>query len=315
MSNDFTTQTAELVFPPVTVEAPTPYSSLVEVDVAALSHQGKVRTNNEDHFLVFRTGRFLESIQTNLPDGDMPARSEEIGYGMVVADGMGGTKGGEVASRLAIKTLINLALQLPDWIMRVDDKMAREAMKRATHRYKQVDAAIGRQAAEDPELSGMGTTMTAAYSIGADLFIIHVGDSRAYLLRDGRLHQLTRDQTLVQTLVDLGELTPEGASSHPLRHVLTHALGLHQGRVSVEAQRCKLRDGDYLLVCTDGLTEMVRNEQISQLLLRGLPAKDDCQSLVDLALQNGGKDNVTVALARYSLPAKPARVEPSGALG
>jgi serine/threonine protein phosphatase PrpC len=96
-------------------------------------------------------------------------------------------------------------------------------MKRATMRYKQVDAEIGRQAAEDPKLMGMGTTMTAAYSIGADLFVIHVGDSRAYLLRDGRLHQLTRDQTLVQTLVDLGELTPEGASSHPLRHVLTHA--------------------------------------------------------------------------------------------
>jgi hypothetical protein len=91
--------------------------------------------------------------------------------------------------------------------------------------------------------------------------VIHVGDSRAYLLRDGRLHQLTRDQTLVQTLVDLGELTPEGASSHPLGHLLTHALGLHHGRINVEAQRLKLRDGDCLLVCTDGLTEMAANER------------------------------------------------------
>jgi PPM family protein phosphatase len=304
MNDDFTTQTAEIVLPPANLETPRPYSSLVEIDVAGLSHQGKVRPNNEDHFLVCRTGRFLETLLTNLPEGEMPARSDEIGYGMVVADGMGGTKGGEVASRLAITTMINLVLQLPDWIMRVDDKMARIAMKRATLRYKQVDAEIGRQAAEDPNLSGMGTTMTAACSIGNDLFVIHVGDSRAYLLRDGRLHQLTRDQTLVQTLVDLGELTPEGASSHPLRHVLTHALGLHHGRVKVEAQRLKLREGDCLLVCTDGLTEMVADEQISQVLLRAQPAAEVCQKLVDLALEKGGKDNITLIIARYHLPAK-----------
>jgi PPM family protein phosphatase len=304
MSDDFTTQTAEIVLPPEKLEAPEPYSSLVDVDVAGLSHQGKVRLNNEDHFLICRAGRFLETVLTNLPEDDLAARSEEIGYGMLVADGMGGTEGGEVASRLAITTMMNLILQLPDWIMRVDGKFAQEAMKRATLRYKQVDAEIGRQAAEDPKLMGMGTTMTAAYSIGADLFVIHVGDSRAYLLRDGRLHQLTRDQTLVQTLVDLGELTPEGASSHPLRHVLTHALGLHQGRVKVEAQRLKLRDGDCLLVCTDGLTEMAPNEQISQVLLRAEPAADGCRNLVDLALEKGGKDNITVIIARYRLPAK-----------
>ena len=115
-----------------------------------------MRLNNEDHFLIFQAGRFLKTVLTNLPEEDMSARSEEIGYGMVVADGMGGTEGGEVASRLAITTMMNLILQLPDWIMRVDDKLAREAMKRATMRYKQVDAEIGRQAAEDPRIDGNG---------------------------------------------------------------------------------------------------------------------------------------------------------------
>jgi serine/threonine protein phosphatase PrpC len=284
-------------------EPPPPFSSLVQVEVAALSHPGKVRPNNEDHFLVGRTGRYLEVLTTNLPEGEVAARSEETGYGLVVADGMGGVEGGEVASRLAIRTLVNLVLHVPDWILRLDDdERVDETMQRASRRYRQIDAALSRYAAADPKLSRMGTTMTLAYSLGADLFIVHVGDSRAYLCRAGQLRQLTRDQTLAQAMVDMGVLTRKEAASSRLRHVLTCVLGQNGGDVQVEVQRLALADGDCLLLCTDGLTEMVADAQIAEVLGRSGTADETCRTLTDLALEHGGRDNVTVLVARYRFP-------------
>jgi protein phosphatase len=283
--------------------APTrPFSSLVRVEVAALSHAGKVRPNNEDHYLVVRLGRYLDVRLTSLPEGETPGRCEETGHGFVVADGMGGAEGGEVASRLAISTLVNLVLQVPDWILLLDDTRAQETMKRMTRHYRKVDAEIGRRARQDRMLAGMGTTMTLAYSLGADLFIVQVGDSRAYLHRKGKLRRLTRDQTLVQTLLDLGQITPTEAASHPLRHILTQALGGHGQDVKAEVQRLKLGDGDCLLLCTDGLTEMVTDDLIARVLRKTGGVKEDCRTLVDLALQRGGRDNVTVIVARYRFP-------------
>ena len=285
-----------------TADADPPFSSLVKVDIGALSDTGKVRPVNEDHFLVGNSGRYLDVTMTNIPEGALPLRSEEKAYGMVVADGMGGAAAGEVASREAISTLINLVLDLPDWILRLDERTTKAAMNRAAYRYKQVDAAISEQAEQDPRLSGMGTTLTVAFSLGEDLILTHVGDSRAYLLRKGRLQQLTRDQTLVQALIDIGEITPEEASSHPMRHILTQALGQHKGKVNVEVQRIRLRDGDWLLLCTDGLTEMVPDDQILKLLDQPQSAESACRKLVDLALENGGRDNVTVIAAHYDFP-------------
>src|SRR5262245_49787952 len=283
--------------------APTrPFSSRVRVDVAALSHAGKVRPNNEDHYLVVRLGRYLDVRLTSLPEGEAPGRSEETGHGFVVADGMGGAEGGEVASRLAISTLVNLVLQVPDWILLLDEIRAQETMKRMARHYRKVDAEIGRRAREDRMLAGMGTTMTLAYSLAANLFIVQVGDSRAYLHRKGKLRRLTRDQTLVQTLLDLGQITPTEAASHPLRHILTQALGGHGKDVKAEVQRLQLADGDCLLLCTDGLTEMVPDDLVARVLRKTGGVEEDCRTLVDLALQRGGRDNVTVIVARYRFP-------------
>jgi protein phosphatase len=266
-----------------------------------------VRPNNEDHFLVARVGRYLEVQQTNLPAGDVPVRSDETVHGMIVADGMGGAEGGELASRLAIRTLIDLVLNVPDWILRLDEVQTEEILRRAMRRYRQVDAVLSWHAEGDPTLSRMGTTMTLAFSLGVDLFVVHVGDSRAYLLRQGQLRQLTRDQTLVQVLVDSGQLTREEAATHRLRHVLVYALGRHHGNIPVEVHRLQLADGDGLMLCTDGLTEMVADTQIAEVLGRPGTAEETCRTLVDLALEQGGKDNVTVIVARYRLP-DPARL-------
>jgi protein phosphatase len=280
-------------------------SPAAQVDLAALSHPGKVRPNNEDHFLVVRFHRALQTLLTNLPEGLVPLRAEEAGYGLVVADGLGAKAAGEVASRSAIGTLINLALATPDWVLTGGGPEIERVMQRMAERYRRVDAALREQAAADPSLAGMGTTMTLACSLGADLVLAHVGDSRAYLLRGGALHPLTRDHTLVRELVDRGVVRPEQAARHPLRHFLTRALGGAGGEIDAEVQRVSLADEDQLLLCTDGLTDLVDPATIGA-ILRGAASSDGaCQALVELALQEGGKDNVTVVLARYRFAPEP----------
>jgi protein phosphatase len=275
-------------------------AATVRADLAGLSDVGRVRPNNEDHFLVVRFDRALQTLLTNLPEGLIPPRAEEVGYGMVVADGMGGMAAGEVASRLAIRTLVDLALSTPDWVLKKGTPEIERVMQRMAERYRRVDEALRDEAQADPDLSGMGTTMTLACSIGSDLVLAHVGDSRAYLMRDGELHLLTRDHTLVQELVDRGVVRPENASTHPFRHVLTRYLGGGKGNlITEEVQRVSLADGDQLLLCTDGLTDMVDAAAVKTVLRSSASADDACQALVDLALQQGGRDNVTVVLARY----------------
>lgn len=284
-------------------EWPEPYSSLVRVDVCGLSHPGKVRPNNEDHFLIGRFGRFWETMQTNLPADAVPPRSEETGYGMVVADGMGGRAAGEEASRLAITALVNLFLHTPDWILRVENEaLSDEVARRAAERYEEVNQALVREADDVPGLTGYGTTMTLAYSLGRELFVAHLGDSRAYLLSRGRLQQLTRDHTMAQALVDYRYIDRKQAATHRLRHVLTHALGDHGRQIQPDVTRVALADDDRLLLCTDGLTEMVGDEVIAETLAGGEPAEAVCRRLVDRALEAGGTDNVTAVVARYRLP-------------
>jgi protein phosphatase len=274
----------------------------VQVDVAGLSHPGKVRPNNEDHFLVLRFGRFLEPLATNLPAGQAPSRFEDVGYALAVADGMGGHAAGEEASKLAITTLVSLVLNTPDWFLRMDDpSSAEEVMRRATERFGQIDRALAAEAAEDPRLHGFGTTMTLAASLGRDLLLAHVGDSRAYLFRKGTLYQLTRDHTLVRELYEAGMIVTALAATQHLRHLLTRHLGANKG-AEPDVQRLALVDGDCLLLCSDGLSEMVRNVEIAEVLAGGGASEAMSQRLVDRALAAGGKDNVTVIVAQYRAP-------------
>jgi protein phosphatase len=297
--------TAEWFFPGVSIRAsrPQPFTSLVRVDLAGLSHTGKVRQNNEDHFLVARFGRFLESLSTNLPQAVMPQRSEEIGYAMVVADGIGGNAKGEVASELAIRTLVNLALNTPDWILMLEDEaLFKEIERRAIERWSDVNQMMAEQVQEDPSLEGYGTTMTYGFSLGKDLFLAHMGDSRAYLLRQERLHQLTRDHTMAQAMADQQIISQREIATHRWRHVLTKALGSRSG-VEPDVQWLMLEDGDRLLLCTDGLTDMLPDSRIAETLLASETAAKACDRLIEDALEAGGKDNVTAIVARYAIPA------------
>jgi protein phosphatase len=306
--------TAEYALPPTPDEAPSPPvpSQCIKVTLGGLSHPGTVRPNNEDHFLVASFGRWLGAMMTNLPDDFVPRPHEECGYAMLVADGMGGMAAGEVASRSAIGSLFQLVAGTPDWIMTADRRQAEEVMQRMAERFRQIDRLLQRQSRSDPALAGMGTTMTLACTFGLSLILCHIGDSRAYLFRGGRLDQLTRDMTLVQVMLDAGLITTADAAGHRLRHMLTQCLG-GGGEVKADVHYLPLEPGDRLLLCTDGLSEMVPDARIADVLAAAAPPQETCQALVDAALAAGGRDNVTVVLADFRVdepdggpPAPPA---------
>ena len=288
---------------------PDTISSRTQVDLGACSEVGHVRANNEDCFLVARLERSLNTLLTNLPAGDLPIKQAEIAYAMLVADGIGGAVAGEVASRTAITKLVELALETPDWHMRLDNEGANEVLARTDQRIRKLRDALIERAATDPSLAGMGTTMTLALSHGPNLIIVHVGDSRAYLFHEGKLHQLTRDQTLAQDLAELGVIRPEHVAKHHSRHVLTGAIATRGDEAQAEFHQAWLADGDQVLLCTDGLNEMVTDAAIAEVLAEPGSASDACRALVDLALAGGGVDNVTVVLARYRIPKEQEKAE------
>ena len=303
MRTDSDEDTAEFSLPaPPDDRSPRSISALVQVDLGGLSDPGKVRPNNEDHFLVARFDRGMRTLLTNLPPGHVPDHCGETAYALLVADGVGGHSGGEVASRTAVSVLVDLVLRTPDWVLRLDESWLEEVRQRMERRFQQVQEALIGQAREDLTLSGMGTTMTLACSLGADLLLVHAGDSRAYLFRHNQLYRLTCDHTIAQSLADVGAIRPEEVATHPLRHVLTNVLGSSGDSVRVDCHDLRLVDGDQILLCTDGLTDLVPHAAIQEVLQSAGTAADACRALVDLALEAGGKDNVTVVLGRYQIP-------------
>jgi PPM family protein phosphatase len=279
-----------------------PISSTVDVDLFALSHQGHVRKRNEDHYLVVHGGRYLETVFSNVSENQTGYRFEETAYAMIVADGVGGEPSGEVASQEAIINLLELALRTPDWQFRWGQKEKNTVMWRMQDRFRQVNAALLQRADSNLALSGMCTTMTAALSHGRDLVIGHVGDSRAYLLRQGKLARLTRDHTLAEQLLSEGEDIQNDSLLKALGNVLMQALGGSQSDFRPDVTHFTLEDKDQVLLCTDGLTEMVDDFLITSILSGAESAQSACRKLVELALVGGGRDNVTVVVARYSIP-------------
>lgn len=244
-----------------------------DVELANSSDAGSVRTENEDYFL------YCE------PDDDEEfARRGRL---MILTDGMGGHNGGAEASRLAAEIL-------RDAFLRGDAPEPRAVLIEG---FQRAHAAIRSHAAENDELRGMGTTCCAVILRHGKLYLGHVGDSRIYLLRDGVANQLTEDHTLVARMVRDGLLTPEQASQHEQRNVLTQALGMDSDTVSADFPPDPLEvvPGDIVLMCSDGLHGMVNAREIA-LTAAGQPLRDACQELVALANARGGPDNITVQM-------------------
>lgn len=279
-----------------------PASMQVTVDVGAATHAGHVRPNNEDCYLVARASRLLETLLSNLRAGDVPLPAAERSYGFVVADGMGGQAAGEVASRLALRAVVDHVLSTPDWIMRDASHHSVQIEERIAQRFAAADKSVQEQGRLHPQWFGMGTTMTLAVSSGLELFLGHVGDSRAYLMRDGQLERLTRDHSYAQALADSGMISQREVATNWFRNVLLRSLGGGEARADV--QHLSLQCGDQLLLCTDGLTDLVAAGPIGEILRAASGAQAACDQLVQTALAAGGKDNVTVIVARFATPAK-----------
>ena len=246
------------------------------IEIASLTDVGLQRTNNEDSYLYWE------------PESDDDFRRK--GRLAIVADGMGGYEGGQEASRLAVET-VRLVYENS---LATNPQSSLVAAMAAAHEN------IQRYALEHPDLSGMGTTCTALAIVGEQLYFAHVGDSRLYLIRDKAVSRLTRDHSYVGRLVESGIVRSEDAESHPQRHILTAALG--SGRdvePDIPQQPLALETGDNLVLCTDGLWSLVGEQELARTVQSNSPAAA-CRALVNLALERGGPDNITLLVLRIS---------------
>lgn len=262
--------------------------------------KGQVRANNEDQFLVARLSKSLQIVQSSLPQ-PKTRQSADCSHLFIVADGMGGHAAGEQASALAIDSVENYVLEALKWFAHKqgedDDQLLadfRQALGLAHERVRH-------EALEHPELYGMGTTLTLAYSLNDQLYVAHVGDSRCYLFRDRILYSITQDHTLVEEMVRKGVLSAEEAVHHRWRHVITSTVGGESAKVRIDVHRLHLQPGDIVLLCSDGLTEMQTGDDIAAILQAAADPQAACEQLIAAANAAGGKDNITAVVAAFSV--------------
>jgi protein phosphatase len=217
----------------------------------------------------------------------------------LVADGMGGHQAGEHASALAVVAIEQFTLNTFKWFFDSNGADAHRVLAQFQTAIRQADARILEEATEHPELLGMGTTVTMAFQLDAQLCVVHVGDSRAYLYGDDGLYQLTHDHTVTAEMVRQGTLQPEQVAQHRLRHVITNVVGGNETGVDVEAHALDVHAGDRLVLCSDGLTEMVTDEAIAAILDAEADPERACTKLVALANEAGGRDNITILIVRF----------------
>ncbi|MFL5338660.1 MAG: Stp1/IreP family PP2C-type Ser/Thr phosphatase [Gemmataceae bacterium] len=263
-----------------------------------LTDPGRVRPSNEDQFLVAELAKAMRVQYASLPQ-PKTQYADERGYLFIVADGMGGHQAGEQASALAVQTVEAFTLNTLKWFFRLKGAEEQDILKEFHAALQQADATVCREAAQHPELAGMGTTVTIAYTFGSRLFLVHVGDSRCYLFRAGQLFRLTHDHTLVEEMLRRGLIQLEEAAHHRLRHVVTNAVGGPVPGVQVECHRIELEPGDTLLLCSDGLTGMVADDRIAAILQAESEPRSACERCVAEANDQGGRDNITVIVARF----------------
>jgi serine/threonine protein phosphatase PrpC len=264
----------------------------LKFQIAAATHVGKVRTRNEDHHAVIRSRRTREVLFTNLPKEGHVLPDDEV-YGMVVADGIGGAASGDVASRLALRTMLELTGRATSSVVRITDLDTQQIHERVEAYISEIQKTLRSYSARNRGLAGMGTTWTSAHVFGTDAIIVHIGDSRAYVYSGSDLQMITRDQTLGQEMAEVG--MPEAAVKR-FRHILTNSLGGDAEVVEAAVYQAEIQPDDRLLLCSDGLSDMVTDPQIADVLESEPTAQTACDQLVERALDAGGKDNITVVV-------------------
>jgi serine/threonine protein phosphatase PrpC len=282
-------------FSEVTVDDVEQYESAY-VEIAALTHPGAIRTNNEDQYAIIRRSRQSEVLARSFSLGEHEIQEENVeAFWLMVADGLGGQVSGEIASATAIRAVMKYASELSSWVMRPLGELRSELETRLQLYGNAISQAMCQQVEENPELSGMATTLTSVYLFGNQAAILNVGDSRSYLYRNRELQQLTEDHTLSQQLQQQG-LSEKMADAY--RNVVTRCFDTSGKSTSFDLFLVTLEQDDQLLLCSDGLSDMVQDAEICQLFRRDDPLPHTARNLINTALRNGGRDNVTVVLAR-----------------
>jgi serine/threonine protein phosphatase PrpC len=268
-----------------------------EIDAHGVTHAGRVRKDNQDHFILCSLRKQVVVRLSSIPEAEeLLSGKERLAALAMVADGVGGAARGETASRVALAAVtqyVTRSLRCYYSTVEDDDRALYDALHEGA---RQSHAELLRRGEADPDYRGMATTLTLYLGVWPRGYLLQVGDSRCYLLRQGELTQITRDQTMAQEMVDLGMMKPEEAAGTRLAHTLTSAIGGHQTDPTVS--RFDMTWGHVLLLCSDGLTRHVSDERIRDVLRSMTSARQACETLLQEALDGGGSDNVTVVVGR-----------------
>jgi protein phosphatase len=275
-----------------------------EIDLFGLTHQGHRRANNQDHFLIATIHAEIKVNGTSLAGiTELPLIGNRLGTVLLVADGVGGTDDGGAAARLATESVMQYvasSLRCYHEMGIGNDPRFLSSLREAALRAHQ---AVLAEAATRSDHSSLATTLTLGIGVWPWLYVVQVGDSRAYIYAGKRLVQVTRDQTMAQEMVDIGALEPADMPRSPLKDILSRAIGAEEA--SPEVYRVDVSErGCVLVFCTDGLTKHVTNAEIESHCAMGLSAEDLCRRLVDLALDRGGTDNITIVVAQAPIRAR-----------
>jgi len=268
------------------------------IDIFGLSHPGKVRAANQDSFLVASLHKAIQFHQTNLPGEFLPpAISDTRGFIFLVADGVGGGPSGERASGTALREIASYLTHAMDLYTHVEPELEAAFLAELKRSVEVSHEVLRAEGERDEDQRGMATTLTMVTILWPRAYLIQVGDSRCYMLRDGELRLLTKDQTMAQAMVDAGVLTPEDAERSRLKNVLYSAVGGRSAAPAVSVVE-DLQWSDIMLICTDGLNKHVSDDEIREQLVAQQSSEQTCQTLLQLTLDRGASDNVTIVVAR-----------------
>ncbi len=274
-----------------------PRPSASDVDMFGITDRGQVRRENQDQFLIATLHKLLRVHQASLPADDItPLISDSRGYLFLVADGVGGRPDGQAASGMAVRTVAHYVTHLTDLYRRLDPDKDSAFLTELEASVRKTHDVLRSESEKEYEGKGGATTLTMVAVLWPHAYLIQVGDSRCYRLRDGQLELMSKDQTVVQALVDSGALSQTEARRSPFSGVLASALGGSEAHP--QTRTVEIRWGDVMLLCTDGLTKHVTDAEIEAELRQVRSAEESCKKLIHLALERGGTDNVTVVISR-----------------
>ncbi|HYJ91433.1 MAG TPA: protein phosphatase 2C domain-containing protein [Pyrinomonadaceae bacterium] len=278
---------------------------MFRVEIHATSHVGRVRRGNEDNYLLLNITK-SKAWTSSQENGEFVIESQQFdvdhnGIVLAVSDGMGGALAGEVASKMAVESVCEklLSAEDDDATLTPDD-YENQLISSLYNATLYANYLIHQQGRSDPQFQGMGATFTAIGATPKSVDIIQVGDSRAYLIRNGKIYQVTKDQSLVQQLIDAQQISPEEAETHTLKNVILQALGA-QNEIYPVSARIEPFQNDVFVLCSDGLSNKVDAANMQRIVLENIDHLEmSCAELVKLANENGGEDNITVIVAKFT---------------